>query len=134
MAGSKDHTVLLALVKQAGLADRKGGGYKECGCGMGPALNTAASMDAYVLADRGSWLSFRNRGNLGIVVEYDALRGTVRDYHGDQHSTQGPIGLAAAALLAASVNVILRLARRRAARDRRHRRDDGDQPEHAWRV
>jgi len=38
--------------------------------------------------------------NLGIVVEYDALRGTVRDYHGDQHSTQGPIGLAAAVAVA----------------------------------
>ncbi|MFM8566431.1 MAG: peptidase dimerization domain-containing protein [Gemmatimonadota bacterium] len=38
--------------------------------------------------------------NLGVIVEYDALRGTVRDYHGDQHSTQGPIGLAAAVAVA----------------------------------
>jgi tungstate transport system substrate-binding protein len=46
--------------------------YKECGCGMGPALNIAASSDAYLLTDRGTWLSFKNRGNLGIVVEGDA--------------------------------------------------------------
>lgn len=38
--------------------------------------------------------------NLGIIVEYDALRGTVRDYHGDQHSAQGPVGLAAAVAVA----------------------------------
>ena len=38
--------------------------------------------------------------NLGIVVEYDALRGTSRDYHGDQHSAQGPVGLAAAVAVA----------------------------------
>ena len=46
-------------------------GYKECGCGMGPALNIAASTDAYVLADRGTWLNFKNRGNLAILVEGD---------------------------------------------------------------
>ena len=45
--------------------DKKGSGYKECGCGMGPALNIAASSDAYVLADRGTWLSFKNRGRPG---------------------------------------------------------------------
>jgi tungstate transport system substrate-binding protein len=55
----------------AGLADRKGGGYKECGCGMGPALNIAASSGAYVLADRGTWLSFKNRGDMAILVEGD---------------------------------------------------------------
>jgi tungstate transport system substrate-binding protein len=38
---------------------------------MGPALNTASSMNAYILADRGTWLSFKNRGELGIVVEGD---------------------------------------------------------------
>jgi tungstate transport system substrate-binding protein len=38
---------------------------------MGPALNTAASMNAYILADRGTWLNFKNRGELGIVVEGD---------------------------------------------------------------
>ena len=46
-------------------------GYKECGCGMGPAMNIAASTDAYVLADRGSWLSFKNRGSLAVLVEGD---------------------------------------------------------------
>jgi tungstate transport system substrate-binding protein len=49
----------------------KGGGYRECGCGMGPALNMAASTGAYVLADRGTWLNFRNRGGLAILVEGD---------------------------------------------------------------
>src|SRR3989449_5872695 len=38
--------------------------------------------------------------NLGVIVEYDALRGTTRDFHGDQHSAQGPVGLAAALALA----------------------------------
>ncbi|MGK6310456.1 substrate-binding domain-containing protein [Variovorax sp. DT-64] len=51
--------------------DRKGAGYKECGCGMGPALNMAASSGAYVLADRGTWLSFKNRANLAVLVEGD---------------------------------------------------------------
>jgi tungstate transport system substrate-binding protein len=45
--------------------------YKDTGSGMGPALNTAAAMDAYVLCDRGTWLSFRNRGDLEIVVAGD---------------------------------------------------------------
>lgn len=48
-----------------------GGWYRETGSGMGPTLNTAAAMDAYALADRGTWLSFRNRRDLGIVVEGD---------------------------------------------------------------
>jgi tungstate transport system substrate-binding protein len=55
---------------QAGLANR-GSGYRECGCGMGAALNIASSSNAYVLADRGTWLSFKNRGDLAIVVEGD---------------------------------------------------------------
>ena len=46
-------------------------GYKECGCGMGPALNMASSLGAYVLADRGTWLAFKNRGELKILVEGD---------------------------------------------------------------
>jgi tungstate transport system substrate-binding protein len=50
----------------------KGPWYRETGSGMGPALNTAASMEAYILADRGTWLSFRNRGNLDIVVQGDS--------------------------------------------------------------
>ena len=51
--------------------DRKGSGYKECGCGMGPALNIAASSGAYVLSDRGTWLSFKNKADLAVVVEGD---------------------------------------------------------------
>ena len=45
--------------------------YKACGCGMGPALNIGSSTDAYVLTDRGTWLNFKNRGNLAILVEGD---------------------------------------------------------------
>ncbi len=45
--------------------------YRECGCGMGQALNMASSTDAHVLTDRGSWLSFRNRGKLAVLVEGD---------------------------------------------------------------
>jgi tungstate transport system substrate-binding protein len=45
--------------------------YEECGCGMGPALNIAAANGAYVLSDRGTWLSFKNRANLAILVEGD---------------------------------------------------------------
>jgi len=55
----------------AGLSDKKGVGYKECGCGMGPALNMGSSTDAYVLTDRGTWLSFKNRGELTVLVEGD---------------------------------------------------------------
>jgi tungstate transport system substrate-binding protein len=46
-------------------------GYQACGCGMGPALNIAASANGYALADRGTWLNFKNRGELVIVVEGD---------------------------------------------------------------
>ena len=49
----------------------KPAGYRECGCGMGPALNMASSLNAYVLADRGTWLSFKNRGDLKVLVEGD---------------------------------------------------------------
>ena len=61
------------LWKDAGIdiAKQKGPWYRETGSGMGPALNTASSMNAYILADRGTWLSFKNRGDLGIVVEGD---------------------------------------------------------------
>jgi len=51
--------------------EHKGGGYKECGCGMGPALNIAASSNAYVLSDRGTWLSFKNKADLAVIVEGD---------------------------------------------------------------
>ena len=47
------------------------GNYKACGCGMGPALNMAASSGGYVLTDRGTWLSFKNRANLTVLVEGD---------------------------------------------------------------
>ena len=53
------------------MAAAKPAGYKECGCGMGPALNIASSSNAYVLADRGTWLNFKNRGELAILVEGD---------------------------------------------------------------
>jgi tungstate transport system substrate-binding protein len=55
----------------AGLASQRGSGYKECGCGMGSALNIAAASGAYVLADRGTWLAFKNRGDLTLLVEGD---------------------------------------------------------------
>jgi tungstate transport system substrate-binding protein len=55
---------------QAGVAGR-GSGYKECGCGMGPDLNIASSTNAYTIADRGTWLSYRNRGELAVLVEGD---------------------------------------------------------------
>ena len=68
---SGTHAAELRYWGLAGLAQAKGTGYKECGCGMGPALNIGASADGYVLADRGTWLSFRNRGDLDILVEGD---------------------------------------------------------------
>ena len=68
---SGTHAAELRFWTMAGLADKKGGGYKECGCGMGPALNIASSSGAYVLADRGTWLSFKNRGDMAILVEGD---------------------------------------------------------------
>jgi tungstate transport system substrate-binding protein len=68
---SGTHAAELRFWKMAGLADTKGSGYKECGCGMGPALNMASGTGAYVLADRGTWLSFKNRGDLTVLVEGD---------------------------------------------------------------
>ncbi len=59
---SGTHAAELRFWKAAGLVDSKGNGYKECGCGMGPALNMAAGSNAYVMADRGTWLNFKNRG------------------------------------------------------------------------
>jgi tungstate transport system substrate-binding protein len=53
------------------VAATKPAGYRECGCGMGPALNMASSVNAYVLADRGTWLNFKNRGELAVLVEGD---------------------------------------------------------------
>jgi tungstate transport system substrate-binding protein len=70
---SGTHSAELALWKKAGLdpAGTKPAWYREIGQGMGAALNTAGSMGAYVLSDRGTWLAFKNRGDLEIVVEGD---------------------------------------------------------------
>jgi tungstate transport system substrate-binding protein len=68
---SGTHAAELRYWIQAGAADKKGAGYKECGCGMGPALNIASSANAYALTDRGTWLSFKNRGGLAVLVEGD---------------------------------------------------------------
>jgi tungstate transport system substrate-binding protein len=54
-----------------GFAASRPAGYRECGCGMGPALNMASASGAYVLADRGTWLAFRNRDELAVLVEGD---------------------------------------------------------------
>jgi len=70
---SGTHAAELRYFKDAGVDPNEGKGtwYRETGSGMGPALNTASSMNAYILADRGTWLSFKNRGELDIVVEGD---------------------------------------------------------------
>jgi tungstate transport system substrate-binding protein len=71
---SGTHAAELALWKVAGIdvgADDKGSWYKEIGQGMGAALNTASAANAYVLTDRGTWLAFKNRGDLVISVEGD---------------------------------------------------------------
>ena len=68
---SGTHAAELRFWKMANLTDKKGSGYKECGCGMGPALNIAASSGAYVMADRATWLNFKNRADLAILVEGD---------------------------------------------------------------
>lgn len=70
---SGTHSAELRQWKKAGIdvAGAKPAGYKECGCGMGQALNIAASSNAYVLSDRGTWLSFKNRGDLDILVQGD---------------------------------------------------------------
>ena len=68
---SGTHAAELRYWKLAGADAARGRGYKECGCGMGPALNIAASSGAYVLADRGTWLNFRNRADLAVLVEGD---------------------------------------------------------------
>jgi tungstate transport system substrate-binding protein len=70
---SGTHVAELTLWKDAGIdiAADKGDWYKAIGQGMGAALNTAAAADAYLLADRGTWLSFRNKADLAIVVQGD---------------------------------------------------------------
>jgi tungstate transport system substrate-binding protein len=70
---SGTYSAELRLWKDAGIdiATAKGPWYRETGSGMGPALNTSAGLDAYILSDRGTWLNFHNRGNLTIVVQGD---------------------------------------------------------------
>ncbi len=70
---SGTHAAELRYFKDAGVDPTigKGAWYRETGSGMGPALNTASSMNAYILADRGTWLAFKNRGDLDIVVQGD---------------------------------------------------------------
>ena len=70
---SGTHAAELRLWKDAGIDPQQGKGswYRETGSGMGPTLNTASGMNAYALADRGTWLSFKNRGDLTILVEGD---------------------------------------------------------------
>jgi tungstate transport system substrate-binding protein len=71
---SGTHQAELALWKQAGIdiATERGPWYRDIGQGMGAALNTASAMNAYVLSDRGTWISFKNRGDLAVAVEGDA--------------------------------------------------------------
>jgi tungstate transport system substrate-binding protein len=70
---SGTHAAELRFWRDAGLdlAAIKGDWYKEIGQGMGPALNAASAASAYVLSDRGTWLVFKNRGDLTILVEGD---------------------------------------------------------------
>jgi tungstate transport system substrate-binding protein len=70
---SGTHTAELALWKQAGIdiEATKGPWYRAIGQGMGAALNTASALNGYVLSDRGTWISFKNRGDLDILVEGD---------------------------------------------------------------
>jgi tungstate transport system substrate-binding protein len=70
---SGTHAAELRYWREAGvdIGAEKGSWYREIGQGMGPALNTASAANAYVLSDRGTWLSFRNRGELAIAVEGD---------------------------------------------------------------
>ena len=69
---SGTHAAELRYWKGAGIAvSPSQSWYKETGSGMGPALNTASAMNGYILADRGTWLSFKNRGDLIILVQGD---------------------------------------------------------------
>ena len=74
---SGTHAAELRYWKQAGIdnpaakAPGQAFDYQACGCGMGPALNIASSTGAYALTDRGTWLNFKNRGDLGVLVEGD---------------------------------------------------------------
>jgi len=68
---SGTHAAELRYWKEAGIDPKHWAGYKETGSGMGPTLNMAASLGAYTLADRGTWLSFRNRQDLELLLAGD---------------------------------------------------------------
>jgi len=68
---SGTHAAELRFWSLSGPGVRKADAYRECGCGMGPALNIASASGAYVLADRGTWLNFKTRGELTVLVEGD---------------------------------------------------------------
>lgn len=69
---SGTHAAELRLWKESGIDPKAGGDwYRETGSGMGPTLNTASAMNAYAYTDRATWLNFKNRGELSIVVEGD---------------------------------------------------------------
>src|SRR5882757_4199628 len=70
---SGTHQAELALWKTAGIdiANEKGPWYREIGQGMGATLNTAGAMDAYTISDRGTWISFKNKGDFIVAVEGD---------------------------------------------------------------
>jgi tungstate transport system substrate-binding protein len=70
---SGTHKLELSLWQAAGVDVKKASGswYREAGSGMGATLNTASGLEAYTLSDRGTWISFKNRGRLTIVVEGD---------------------------------------------------------------
>jgi tungstate transport system substrate-binding protein len=68
---SGTHAAELRFWKMTDTDANKGSGYQACGCGMGPALNIASSSGAYVMSDRGTWLNFKNRGDLAVLVEGD---------------------------------------------------------------
>jgi tungstate transport system substrate-binding protein len=68
---SGTHRVELRLWRAAGVDPKSDSVYRELGSGMGPTLNTAAGLDAYVLADRATWASFKNRQNLELLAEGD---------------------------------------------------------------
>lgn len=70
---SGTHAAELRYWKAAGvdLDQARGPWYRDTGSGMGPALNTASAMNGYILADRGTWLNFKNRGALRVLVEGD---------------------------------------------------------------
>jgi tungstate transport system substrate-binding protein len=70
-SGTHIAEVNLWMMAGVDIAAEKGPWYRETGQGMGPALNTASSMNAYLLADRATWLAFRNRGDLAVLVEGD---------------------------------------------------------------